>query len=73
LVELPDGQHHSKTKSEGAVAEIEEFDELPAPDPLPPFDEDSPEYKAGFLAGSAGLPCAETDPEWVRGWADAEE
>jgi hypothetical protein len=55
------------------VAEIEEIDELPEPDPLPPVDEDSPEYKAGFLAGSAGLPCAETDPEWVRGWADAEE
>jgi hypothetical protein len=62
-----------RQEARGTLAEINEMDELPEPDPLPPVDEDSPEYKAGFLAGSAGLPCAETDPEWVRGWADAEE
>ena len=55
------------------MAEREEIDELSEPDPLPSVDEDSSEYKARFLAGSAGLPCAETDPEWVRAWADAEE
>jgi hypothetical protein len=51
----------------------DEIDELPDPDPLPPVDENSVEYKAGFLAGSEGKPCYGTDPEWVRGWADAEE
>jgi hypothetical protein len=51
------------------VAEIGEMDVLPEPDPLPPVDEESLEYKAGF----AGLPCDQTDPEWVRGWAGTEE
>lgn len=47
--------------------------ELPERDDLPSVDEDSPEYKAGFLAGEDGQPCDGTSLEWQRGWADAQE
>ena len=30
------------------MAELEEIDEFPEPDPLPPVDKDSPEYKPVF-------------------------
>jgi hypothetical protein len=52
---------------------VDEIDELPERDELPAADEDSPEYKAGFLAGEDGQPCNGTTLEWQRGWADAQE
>ena len=60
-------------KASDALADMDERDELPVRDPLPPVDEDSHDYKAAFLAGTAGLPCSSTPPDWMGGWADAEE
>jgi hypothetical protein len=40
----------SRTASD-ALADMDERDELPVRDPLPPVDEDSHDYKASFLAG----------------------
>jgi hypothetical protein len=55
------------------MAEIDEINELPEPDDLPPADEDSAEYRAGFQAGKQGKPSDRNTVDWHRGWADAQE
>jgi hypothetical protein len=55
------------------MAEIDEINELPEPDDIPPTNEDSAEYKAGFQAGKDGKPSDGSTVDWHRGWADAQE
>jgi hypothetical protein len=55
------------------MAEIDEISELPEPDDIPPAEEDSAEYKAGFQAGKQGRPSDGNTVDWHRGWADAQE
>jgi hypothetical protein len=52
---------------------MDKINELPEPDELPPADEDSTEYKAGFQAGKEGKPSDGKTVDWHRGWADAQE
>jgi hypothetical protein len=52
---------------------IEMDDDLPEHDEVPPADEESFEYKAGFQAGTDGEACISGNPDWQRGWADAQE
>jgi len=60
--------------NEAEVPESVEVNERPEEDKLPPVDETSADYKAGFQAGQNLEPL---DPSksavWQRGWADAEE
>jgi hypothetical protein len=54
-------------QSDGAIDGPEE-------DNLPPVDETSADYKAGFKAGQNLEPLNPSKPTvWQRGWADAEE
>jgi hypothetical protein len=55
------------------MAEIDKINELPEPDDLPPADEESAEYQAGFQAGKEGKPSDGGTVDWHRGWADAQE
>jgi hypothetical protein len=56
------------------LSEQESSNEMPEIDDLPPVDETSPDYKAGFQAVKDLLPCDESKSAlWQRGWADAEE
>jgi hypothetical protein len=60
--------------NEAEVLEYVEANERPEKDELPPVDEKSADYIAGFQAGQNLKP---SDPAksavWQRGWADAEE
>jgi hypothetical protein len=40
---------------------------------LPLEEDESTEYDDGFQSGSEGKPCSSSSPEWLRGWADAQE
>jgi hypothetical protein len=55
------------------MGEIDKINELPEPDEIPPANEDSAEYKAGFQAGKEGKPSDGKTVDWHRGWADAQE
>jgi hypothetical protein len=52
---------------------IEMDDDLSERDEIPPADEESAEYKAGFHAGTDGDACISGNPDWQRGRADAQE
>ena len=59
---------------EANLSEQVNTNELAESDDLPSVDETSPDYKAGFQAGTDLLPCDESkSAAWQRGWADAEE
>jgi hypothetical protein len=55
------------------MAEIDKINELPAPDEIPPTNEESDEYRAGFQAGKNGKPSDGKTVDWHPGWADAQE
>ena len=55
------------------MGEIDKINQLPEPDELPPANEHSAEYKAGFHAGEEGKPSDGKTVDWHRGWADAQE
>jgi hypothetical protein len=57
-----------------AVPRSDEAKDRPEEDILPPVDEKSTDYKAGFQAGQSLEPSnSSKSKEWQRGWADAEE
>ena len=59
---------------EAEVPPSDGANDRPEEDKLPPVDEKSTGYKAGFQAGQSLEPSnSSKSKEWRRGWADAEE